>query len=68
MGGDHIKERIEDQVLDELEIKKLTPFQFDYKKSNVLLYKMLEEKKGIEMNEVMDTSLADNTNVKTVDR
>jgi hypothetical protein len=68
VGGDNIKQRIEDQVLDELEVKKLTPFQFDYANSKVLMYSNLELKRGIEMNEILDSETPDYTNVKTTER
>lgn len=63
--GDNIKQRVADQVLDEFEVKKLTPFQFDYSNSKVLLYNNLETKKGIDMHEILDSSIPENCNRKT---
>jgi len=68
VAGDNIKERIADQVLDEFEVKKLTPFQFDYANSKVLLYSNLEPKRGIELHEILDTEVPNDTNKKTEER
>ena len=68
VAGDNIRQRIEDQVLDELEVKKLTPFQFDYTNSKVLMYSNLDLKKGIELKEILDSETPEATNKKTEER
>ena len=52
--GDKIRERVENQIISELEVQGLNPFEFDYSDSKVIMYQKLESRKGKDLKDVIE--------------